>query len=149
MGLCRGVCHHALANHVHGKEADLQESAPEGPARLAANFHFTWNVFTFRASCSESRFLLLNVGLSRKTTVPSMHPLGLGCSGFWLSREFACLSREGWPHASYGICFSGKVSGTGGWLVLRELKAPPQLLWQDFQAGPCPKPSMNLGTREG
>lgn len=92
-----------------------------------ANFHFTLDVFTFRASCSESRFLLLNMGLSGRTTASSVHPLDLGCSGFWLLREFACLSGEGWLCGPYGVCFSGEVSGAGGWPVLRELKVPPQL----------------------
>lgn len=62
------------------------------------------------------------MGLSRRTTAPSMHPLDMGCLRFRLSREFACLSREGWPCGPCGVCISGQVSGAGEWPVLRKLK---------------------------
>ena len=106
----RGRLPSALANHRHLKEGDLQELAPESPAKSEANFHFPLDIFTFGTSCSESRFLLLNMGLSRRTTAPSVHPLDLGCSGFGLSREFVCLA-EVWLCGLCGVCFSGKVSG--------------------------------------
>lgn len=47
-----------------------------GPARTEANFHFIQDAFTFKTSCFESRFLLLNMGLSSGTTAPALYSFG-------------------------------------------------------------------------
>lgn len=60
---------------------NLLLKAQLGPAGPAANFHFTRDAFAFKTSCFESRFLLLNTGLSGRTTAPSEHSFGLG----WIS----------------------------------------------------------------
>lgn len=52
--------------------------AQRGTAGPTANFHFTRDAFTFKTSCFESRFLLLNMGLSSRNTAPSVHSFGLG-----------------------------------------------------------------------
>lgn len=75
------------------------------------------------------------MGLSRRTTAPSVHPCDLGCSGFWLSGEFACLSGEGWLCGPCGVCFSGQVSRAGERPDLKELThpaAPHQMSGQDL-----------------
>lgn len=51
-------------------------------ARTTANFHFIWDAFTFKTSCFESRFLLLNMGLSSRTTAHFVCSFGLGYPGF-------------------------------------------------------------------
>lgn len=81
-----------------------------GIARTEANFHFIRDAFTFKTSCFESRFLLLNMGLSGGTTAPALYSFGRGYP------DLLRKSSEGahWPCGVSGVFFSAKVSGADG-----------------------------------
>lgn len=81
-----------------------------GTARTEANFHFIRDAFTFKTSCFESRFLLLNMGLSGGTTAPALYSFGRGYPD--LLRKSSEGARR--PCGASGVFFSAKVSGADG-----------------------------------
>lgn len=120
---CVGIHHHALASHVQRMEADLQEAAPESPAGPAANFHFTRDTFSFKTSCFESRFLLLNMGVSSRTTAPSVHSFGLGWISWFVERVFQRRTSAMWSLWSL-LLFEGKWGRWTAWPQGAESQLP-------------------------